>query len=78
MTMIEWKKSSRSLGTGNCIEAATWRKSSRSPHTVACVETARLDKSVVGIRDSKQGTTGSVLEFSPHEFRRFINGVKNS
>lgn len=35
-----WKKSSRSMANGNCVEVTKWLKSSRSYGNGACVEIA--------------------------------------
>lgn len=41
----EWRKSSRSNGTGACVEVSVWRKSSRSNGTGSCVEMSVWRKS---------------------------------
>lgn len=51
---------------------ATFRKSPTSGDG-DCVEVATLD-GVIGVRDSKN-TTGPVLEFTPSEWRAFVEGV---
>ena len=74
-----WRKSSRSDGTGNCIEVtfADWRKSSYSSGgTGNCVEVASADDAV-GVRDSKQPGRGPVLEFTPTEWAAFLRAAKD-
>lgn len=53
---INWRKSSRSTGDGECVEFGTamkWRKSSRSAGDGECVEFGSAE-AVIGIRDTKQ------------------------
>ena len=54
-----WRKSSRSNGTGQCVEVG-WRKSSRSNGTGACVEVARTPD-VTAVRDSKNPAAGALV-----------------
>jgi hypothetical protein len=52
---------------------AKWRKSMVSD-TGGCVEVAFAQGSV-GVRDTKDGGTGPILEFNEREWRAFIAGV---
>jgi Domain of unknown function (DUF397) len=47
--VFSWRKSSRSGGTGQCVELG-WRKSSHSGESGHCVELARSG----AVRDSKR------------------------
>lgn len=54
--IINWRKSSRSSGDGECVEvgkAMNWRKSSWSSGGGECVEVGAAE-SVIGFRDTKQ------------------------
>jgi uncharacterized protein DUF397 len=74
-----WRKSTRSTNSaGNCVEVAFagWRKSSRSGSTTGnCVEVAFADTRV-GVRDSKAGGVGPVLEFRGGEWAAFMGAVR--
>lgn len=70
----EWRKGSRSNGTGACVEVAVWRKGSRSNGGGACVEVA-ASAGAFRVRDSKNAT-GPVLEFSGSAMAFFLNGAK--
>lgn len=54
-----------------------WRKSSRSSGGDNCVEIAATTcGGAVGVRDSKLGGNGPVLEFTPGEWAGFLAGAK--
>lgn len=71
-TGAEWRKSSRSAETGDCIELA-WRKSSRSASSGDCVELAHTE-AVFGIRDSKHAD-GPVLALTAERGLAFLGAV---
>lgn len=52
-----------------------WRKSVVSD-SGGCVEVARVGD-VIGVRDTKAQGNGPVLEFTPHEWSAFLEGVAN-
>jgi hypothetical protein len=55
---------------------AVWRKSSHSRDDYGqCVELAAVP-GVIGVRDSKQGDGGPVLEFSRTELSEFLCAMK--
>ncbi|MBP2325618.1 hypothetical protein JOF56_006003 [Kibdelosporangium banguiense] len=64
-----WRKSSRSNGTGACVEIA-WRKSSRSNGGGNCVELA-LSAEVGAVRDSKN-PDGPMLTFPAASLAAFL------
>jgi Domain of unknown function (DUF397) len=66
---INWRKSSRSGTTSNCVEVG-WRKSSLSGSGSNCVEVAVSDP--VSVRDSKN-TSGPVLSFPTTTWSRFVS-----
>ena len=53
---------------------ANWRKSSHSGSN-GCIEVARSGDQVA-VRDSKD-PSGPVLVFTPHEWRAFLDGVRD-
>lgn len=53
-----------------------WRKSSRSSGGDNCVEVAGGRDGAVGVRDSKQGGRGPVLQFTPGEWAGFLASAK--
>ncbi|MDA3625055.1 DUF397 domain-containing protein [Saccharopolyspora sp. WRP15-2] len=70
----EWRKSTRSGSTSNCVEVA-WLKSSYSGAQGDCVEVA-LEPEVVGVRDSKD-RGGAVLTFPRAQWVAFISGLRD-
>jgi hypothetical protein len=42
MPEIDWKKSSRSMANGNCVEVGVWRKAAASMSNSACVEVGEV------------------------------------
>ena len=57
-------------------EFNNWRKSSLSSGGDNCMEVAFAADGTVGVRDSKQGALGPVLEFTPAEWDAFLGGVR--
>ena len=53
-----------------------WHKSSWSSGGDNCVEVAYAPDGSVGVRDSKSGDGGPVLDFTAAEWQAFIRGVK--
>ncbi|MDT3395126.1 DUF397 domain-containing protein [Streptomyces sp. B1866] len=81
---VRWKKSSRSLAQGDCVETAemdlsalpsAWQKSSHSLAQSDCVETAVAGPRVA-VRDSKN-PTGPALLFGRDSVHAFLEGVKS-
>ncbi|MER5389819.1 DUF397 domain-containing protein [Saccharopolyspora sp. NPDC002686] len=78
---VRWRKSSRSMNQGACVEVAfvdqralaEWRKSSYSDDGADCVEVAGGD-GVVAARDSKD-PGGPVLVFSQARWAAFLAGL---
>ena len=54
----------------------TWKKSTRSNGSGDCVEVAELADGHRLVRDSKN-PDGSVLTFTPSEWRAFLEGAKD-
>lgn len=52
---------------------AAWRKSTTSD-SGGCVEVARIGDTI-GVRDTKANGAGPVLEFTPHEWTCFLEGI---
>jgi hypothetical protein len=70
-TFIHWRKSSRSSGGDNCVEIGCAAEASASASASAAA-TGRD----VGVRDSKLGSRGPVLEFSSGEWAGFLAAAK--
>ena len=54
-----------------------WRKSTWSSGFDNCVEVAVASDGWVGVRDSKEGGLGAVLEFAADEWDAFLGGAKS-
>lgn len=67
-----WRKSSRSAGSGECVEAASWRAATCQGG--ACVEVGH-GAAVIGVRDS-QDRDGGRLEFAPAAWAAFTGRLK--
>lgn len=73
---LRWRKSSRSVDQGNCVELTdVWRKSSRSSDAGNCVELAPRAPHVA-VRDSKRPAQTPQAYRQP-EWSRFAAGVKS-
>ncbi|MEV0698849.1 DUF397 domain-containing protein [Saccharopolyspora sp. NPDC050389] len=72
LASISWRKSSRSNGTGNCVEVG-WR--SYSAANGSCVEIGQ-GVDLVGLRDSKLGDASPVLAVSRARWADFVAAVK--
>jgi hypothetical protein len=82
LTCAVWCKSTRSGGSGNCIEVAdltcaAWRKSTRSSGSGNCVEVADSLPNVVAVRDSKD-PDGPALVVEPAALAAFTEAVKSA
>ncbi|MFL6121463.1 DUF397 domain-containing protein [Actinophytocola sp.] len=71
---MEWRKSSFSTASGDCVEIA-WRKSSRSTAQNACVEMAFL-AGAVAVRDSKNAS-GPTLAFPTVSWDAFRGDLRS-
>jgi len=56
---------------------AMWRKSSFSTYNGNCVEVAQFSNGLIGIRDTKDSGSGSVLVFAGAPWQKFLNAVKS-
>ncbi|TDC84160.1 DUF397 domain-containing protein [Actinomadura sp. 7K507] len=56
----------------------SWRKSSYSEADGNCLEVARSASGTISVRDSKQGRTSPVLDFSSREWATFTQVVRST
>ena len=84
LTSIRWRKSSRSNGSGDCLEVGeclssvlseAWRKSSYSNGDGDCVEVADGLPGVLPVRDSKV-PAGEIVTFAPAAWNAFLRHVR--
>ncbi|MCQ8833061.1 DUF397 domain-containing protein [Streptomyces samsunensis] len=72
--MSDWRKSSYSGDSSNCINVATeWRKSTHSGDAGNCVNVAASDRAIL-LRESDDPHV--VLTTTPTVLRAFIRGAK--
>ncbi len=64
------------MSATNDFAQLKWRKSSFSGGD-GCVEVAPYHHGQIAVRDSKD-PAGSVLVYTPHEWRSFLAGVRNA
>ncbi|MDT5187214.1 MAG: hypothetical protein QOE54_2776 [Streptosporangiaceae bacterium] len=69
----DWRKSSRSSGTGNCVEVAVAERGASSRDSEAGTRAGRT----VGVRDSKD-RDGAVLDFTSTAWRAFVADARAS
>jgi uncharacterized protein DUF397 len=75
MAREQWRKSSYTGSSGNCVEVA-WRKSSYTADSGNCVEVA-WPKDQVAVRDSKQ-PAGPTLSFPASAWHTFLTPPRHS
>jgi hypothetical protein len=72
-TRLDWRKSSHSSQTGNCVEIATWHKSSHRGVADNCIEAAGARP--VLVRDTTD-RGGRVLAFPAGAWRALLTHVR--
>lgn len=54
-----------------------WRKSRHSQPNGGCIEAGRATDGTIGVRDTKLDGNGPTLEFTPSEWRAFLNRIRS-
>jgi hypothetical protein len=73
---MNWRKSSRSINDGACVEVANdWRKSSRSINEGNCVEISAEVSAGVAVRDTTD-RDGVTLTFHGESWGKFLDTLK--
>jgi Domain of unknown function (DUF397) len=70
-----WRKSSRSMNAGDCVEVGGWRKSARSAGG-NCVEVGTAP-ALVGVRDTKLADS-PMLTFTASAWAAFTAKLKSA
>lgn len=55
-----------------------WRKSTHSVPDSNCVAVGRSPHGTVGVRDSKEGDSGPILDFTTHEWAAFLGTIRSA
>ncbi|MWA01942.1 DUF397 domain-containing protein [Actinomadura sp. LD22] len=54
----------------------SWRKSRHSEPNGGCIEAGRASDGTIGVRDTKLHGAGPTLEFTPSEWKAFLDKIR--